>query len=211
VYSGALFTTTGPPFNAVPFDSADVVETTVGTATFTFTDDDHATFDYTVDVTAPAKSTITQSKTITRQQFGTLPTCIWGAQPNLELATNYQDLWWKFPASSESGWGINLTHQGDQIFATWFTYDANGKPWWLAFLANKTAPGVYTGDVFTTSGPAFNAAPFNPAQIVETTIGSATLSFTDGNTGTFAYTVNAASQIKTITRQVFAAPGTVCQ
>jgi hypothetical protein len=34
---------------------------------------------------------------------------------------NYQGLWWKSPAGSESGWGINFAHQGDVIFATWFT------------------------------------------------------------------------------------------
>ena len=39
-------------------------------------------------------------------------------------APNYQGLWWNAPPNSESGWGINLTHQGDVIFATWFTYDA---------------------------------------------------------------------------------------
>ena len=38
---------------------------------------------------------------------------------------NYQDLWWN-PA--ESGWGINLAHQGDTIVATWSTYGADGKP-----------------------------------------------------------------------------------
>jgi hypothetical protein len=32
--------------------------------------------------------------------------------------------------STEAGWGINFTHQGI-IFASWFTYDAEGKPWWV--------------------------------------------------------------------------------
>jgi len=164
-----------------------------------------------VNVNAPAKSAVAQSKTITRQQFGTLPTCVWGAQQDLTTATNYQDLWWKQPAASESGWGINFTHQGDVIFATWFTYDLNGKPWWLAFVANRTAPGVYAGDVFTTAGPPFNAVPFDPATVVETTIGTASLTFSDGNNGTFAYTVNGVTQNKAITRQVFTDPGTACQ
>ena len=53
--------------------------------------------------------------------FGPEPTCAWGRSLNLARATNYQDLWWN-PA--ESGWGVNFTHQGDIIFATWFTYDA---------------------------------------------------------------------------------------
>ncbi|TMG87516.1 MAG: hypothetical protein E6H78_01000, partial [Betaproteobacteria bacterium] len=42
---------------------------------------------------------------------------------------NYEGLWWKSPAESESGWGINFAHQGDTIFATWFTYDLTGKAW----------------------------------------------------------------------------------
>src|SRR6185369_5405466 len=40
---------------------------------------------------------------------------------------NYQGLWWKSPGGSESGWGINFAHQGDTIFASWFTYDVNGR------------------------------------------------------------------------------------
>ncbi|MHB8494372.1 MAG: hypothetical protein ACYDDG_07340, partial [Casimicrobiaceae bacterium] len=47
-------------------------------------------------------------------------------------APNYQGLWWAAPAGSESGWGINFAHQGNIIFATWFTYDTTGKAWWLA-------------------------------------------------------------------------------
>ncbi len=39
---------------------------------------------------------------------------------------NYGGLWWKSPPGSESGWGMNLAHQGDDIFTTWFTYDGTG-------------------------------------------------------------------------------------
>ncbi len=47
-------------------------------------------------------------------------------------------LFWNAPADSESGWGINFAHQGDVIFATWFTYDLTGKAWWLSMTADKT-------------------------------------------------------------------------
>ena len=40
--------------------------------------------------------------------------------------------------------------------------------------------------------------------------GTASFTFTDGNRGSFAYTVNNAQQTKTITRQVFVPPGTAC-
>ncbi len=57
-------------------------------------------------------------------------------------ATNYQGLWWN---PQESGWGINFAHQGDIIFATWFTYDTQGKPWWLIAVLDKSAEGIYSG------------------------------------------------------------------
>ena len=202
-YSGALYTTTGPAFNAVPFNPAQVTATQVGNGTLTFSDANDGTFAYTVNGVA-------QNKAITRQIFGTLPSCA-TATGSLAAATNYEDLWWAAPASSESGWGINLTHQGDTIFATWFTYDVDHSPMWLVVTAPKTAPGVYSGTLYRTTGPAFNAVPFTPANVVPTAVGNATLTFSDGNNATFAYTVNGVAQNKAITREVFNPPGTVCQ
>ncbi len=203
-YTGTLLQQTGPPFNSVPFVPSQVQGTTVGTGTLTFADANTATFAYTVNG-------ITQTKSITREVFGQLPTCTFGILTDLTLAYNYQDLWWAAPAGSESGWGVNLTHQGDTIFATWFTYDLDRTPLWLSVTAPKTAPGTYGGTLYRTKGPAFNAVPFKPENVVATSEGTATFTFTDGNTGTFNYTVNGVTQTKAITRQVFVAPGTVCQ
>ena len=61
---------------------------------------------------------------------------------------NYEGLWWNAPANSEPGWGINLAHHGDTIFATWFTYDATGKGWWLVMTAPRTAPNTYAGTLY---------------------------------------------------------------
>jgi hypothetical protein len=60
------------------------------------------------------------------------------------------------------------------------------------------------------TGPPFGAVPFDPAQVVETIVGHAQLTFVDGNRVTFSYTVGDVAQTKQITRQVFAAPGTIC-
>jgi serine protease len=198
VYSGPVSTVTGPPFNAVPFPPSAVAETVVGAATLTFTDSDHARFAYTVNG-------IAQTKTITRQLFAEpVPTCVWGTHPDLAAATSYQGLWWNDLPGSESGWGINFSHQGDVVVATWFTYDAQGKPWWLIGVARRTPSGVYTGEL--------SSVPFDPAQVVETVVGALTLTFTDGNHATFAYNVNGVAQVKQITRQLFAPPAaTVCR
>jgi hypothetical protein len=203
-YSGTLFQQVGPPFNSVPFNPALVFGTAVGTGTLTFTSLNKATFTYTVNG-------ITQTKTITRQVFGQLPTCTFGIQTDLTLAYNYQDLWWAAPAGSESGWGVNLTQQGQTIFATWFTYDLDQTPLWLSVTAPQTAAGTFSGTLYRTTGPPFNTTPFLPAAVTATAVGTATFTFSDGNTGTFSYTVNGVSQTKAITRQVLVAPGTVCQ
>ncbi len=202
-YTGTFYQTVGPPFNATPFNPALVTPAAVGNGTLTFTSADNGTFAYTVNG-------ISQTKAITRQVFGPLPTCMFGKQANLALAANYQDLWWNDPPGSESGWGINFSHQGDTIFATWFTYDLNGTPMWLSVTAQKTAAATYAGTLYRTNGPAFSAVPFNPANVVVTPVGNATFTFADGNHATFAYTVNGVSQAKQITRQIFHPPGTVC-
>jgi len=202
VYSGAIITTTGPSFASMPFDPSKVTRTMVGTGTLTFGDVNHGTFNYTVN-------RATQTKAITRQVFGPLPTCSFGTQPNLALATNYQDMWWN---PSESGWGISLAQEGSTIFAVWFTYDQDGTPIWLSFTATPTSSmGTYIGTLYRTSGPAFSTVPFDPAHVTRTAVGNATLAFADGNKATFLYTLFGISQAKPITREVFQGPGTVCE
>ncbi len=122
------------------------------------------------------------------------------------LPAVYQGLWWNSPAGSESGWGISLAHQEDVIFATWFTYNAAGQPWWLVMTAVKGAGDDYSGTLYETRGPAFDATPFDPAAVTSIAVGSGTLTFVDVDNATFAYTVNGISQTKAITRQLFAAP-----
>jgi len=207
-FTGTLYRTTGPPLSAVPFNPAQVQRTAVGVATLTFADGNNGSFDYAVNG-------IAQTKQITREVFGPLPTCTFGGQSNLALATNYQDLWYAAPAESEAGWGVNFTQEGDVIFATWFTYDVDGTPTWLSAVLAKTGTGVYSGNLIRSAGPPFNAVPFNPNAVTRTVVGTATVTFANGNAASFAYQVNAGgnvvTQVKAITREVFRTPGTACQ
>ena len=212
-YAGSLYQVDGPAFDAAPFPPVGqlggATGSIVGEATLTFGDENNAVFTYAVNGLA-------QTKAITRQAFGLLPTCSFGTATNLALATNYQDLWWAAPSGSEAGWGINLAHQGDTIFATWFTYDRDHSPMWLAVTAGRTASASYTGALYqATSGPPFNAVPFpalgSVGGAIGGIVGSATFTFGDGNHGTFAYTVDGTAQTKAITREIFASPGTVCR
>ncbi len=203
-FAGAIFRTRGPAFSATPFDPAAVSATQVGAGTLTFASTNNGSFAYTVNG-------ISQTKTITREVFGSVPTCVFGARTDRATATNYQDLWWAAPAGTESGWGVNFTHQGDTIFATWFTYDTDGSALWLAATALKTARGKYSGQLFRTTGPAFNSTPFLPANVSAAAVGTLTLTFATGSDATFEYTVNGITRTKAITRELLRAPGTVCQ
>lgn len=202
-YSGGLFRATGPSFNTPVFNSANVVLTQVGSGTFAFTDVNNGTFTYTVNG-------ITQSKPITREIFSSpVPTCAAGGARGANL--NFQDLWWRAPAGSEPGWGVNITHQGDILFATWFTYASNGKGLWLVMSnGNKTATNTYSGAFYQTTGPAFSSAPFDSSAVVLTPVGTGTFTFSDADNGVFSYTLNGVSNSKPITRNVFSSPITVC-
>ena len=198
-YTGKLYRTTGPAFNASPWLTSGVSATEVGSATFSFNDANTGTFTSTVNG-------FTQTKSIVRELFyaSAAPVCSEGAAP----AGNYQGLWWK--GQDESGWGINLTHQADTLFATWFTYDANGKGMWLVMSNGaKTAPGSYTGALYRTTGSPYNGA-FDPARLVATQVGTATFTFSDASNGTFAYSVNGIAGSKPIAREIFANPATAC-
>ena len=180
-YAGTLYRTTGPALDAVPFDPAQVQRTPVGNATLRFSDAGTGTFDYTYDG-------VTQSKPITRLAFGPMPVCTFGGPSSAALATNYQGNWWT-TGGAESGWGVYFTHQGDNVFASWFTYDSDGTPMWLS----ATAAGSATASSAERwSGPrARRSARFRsiPQSVQRTPVGTLTLTFADGNNATFAYTV----------------------
>ncbi len=196
-YSGTLYRTTGPAFNAVPFGA--VSRLAVGTMSLAFSGPDSATLTYSYNGRTVVKS-------ITRQVFSTPPACTWSAFDR-SFATNYQDLWWD---PNEPGWGVNIAHQGDMIFATLFTYEASGKGMWLVMSNGaRTAGGAYSGTLYSTRGPAFYASPWSP--VSATAVGTMTLSFSNGNAGTISYTVNGVEVTKPIQRQVFGVLKTECE
>jgi hypothetical protein len=204
LYIGDLYRTTGPVFSSAAFDPAQVTVTRVGGTSLDFTDANNAQFGYLV-------GSVLQSKGITRQLItAPVPECVVGGTQG--ATANYQGLWWASPAGSQSGWGLNVTHQGDILFITWFTYGPGGKGmWYVGSEIRKSGAGQYSGALYRTTGPSYRAAPWNPAQVAVVPVGSATLSFGAANNGTFAYVVDGVSQSKPITRQVFATPPTVCR
>jgi hypothetical protein len=80
---------------------------------------------------------------------------------------------------------------------------------WLTATVKLIGNGG-TGTVYSTTGPAFSAPRFDPASVRRTPVGSLTLTFSDGNSATFSYAVGGAAQTKSITREVFSAPVSLC-
>jgi hypothetical protein len=203
-YSGTLYQTSGPGFNEVPYIASKFATAPVGTATFAFTDANNGTFAYSVNG-------VSGSKAITRQLYASpVPTCSVGGASS--AAPNYQALWWASPAGSESGWGLNVTHQGDILFITWFTYAPDGKGMWLVGSnLSRTGNGSYGGTLYRSIGPPWNVASWNSSMVALTPVGSASLAFSDASNGVFSYSVNGISGSKAVTRQVYASPVSVCR
>ncbi len=206
-YLGTLYQSTGPAFNAVPFTPITGANlTAVGSMRLTFSGPDNGTLVYTA-----FGRTVTKS--ISKQTFATQPTCGFSGT-NRTFNDNYQDLWWN---PNESGWGINVSHQSDIVFASLFTYDAQGKAMWLFLSRGDLVTGTastdsFAGALYRATGPNFDAVPFTAITAANLTqVGNMRFDFTDGNTGTLTYDVNGISVTKNIQRQTFDPFRTDCQ
>jgi hypothetical protein len=189
-YQGTLYRTQGPAFNASPFGA--VTTTAVGNMRLAFSGTNGLALAYSIDGVQVARS-------LTRQEFGTLASCSWSAFDR-SYTENLQDLWYK---PSEPGWGVNFTQQGDTLFATLFTYDAGGRPLWLVMSNGARTASGFSGPLFRTSGPVFNASPWVPATLTQ--VGTMTVAVNDFNynSATLTYRYNGTTITKQIQRQVF--------
>ena len=198
-FGGDLYRTTGPVFNANPFTPIGAANVTrVGTMAFSFSG---AIAGLAYDVNG-----VQVTKSLQKQLYGSRAASCLVTTRSRAANTNYQDLWW---VATESGWGINITHQDNTLFATLFTYGSNGQGMWLVMSSGaRQADGSYTGTLYRTSGPAFNASPWPGINV--TPVGTMTLRFTGGESGTLTYSVDGATVTKSITRQLFSNPAPSC-
>ena len=176
-----------------------LVMTDVGMATIMFKDKDHAVFAYSV-------GNVMGTKDVTRMVYaasGASACTLGGAKGATD---NYQDLWFN-PA--DTGWGVNIVHQGDVMFGTYFTYDASGKGEWLVVPdAARSGGFAYTGTLARATGPSF-AAPWDASKVHVSQVGSATFRF-DGQGATFNAVRDGVAQTKPMMRMQFGAPASVC-
>jgi hypothetical protein len=118
-------------------------------------------------------------------------------------AFNVTAMWWA--GQAESGWGMSAIQTAtNKVFVVVYTYAADGKSTWFA-LPDSTwvTPTSLTGQLYQTTGPAFNAVPFDGTRVGVTLVGTLTMNFSDANNATLSYTVNGVMVSKTVMRQVF--------
>lgn len=121
------------------------------------------------------------------------------------FSTDFTDLWWS--GQAESGWGVNVIHQGDTLFATFFIYGPDNAARW--YVAPANGPGVFsgssvafTGKLYQTTGPYFGNT-FNPNAVASTEVGTATFTFGSSIGGTLTYQIGTVPVTKQIQRQTF--------
>lgn len=115
------------------------------------------------------------------------------------------DMWF---VPSESGWGFNVIEQGDTIFGTLFVYDAQGQPRWYV-APSLTQQGdaangevVYSGSLFTTTGPSF-AAAFDPSSVTRREVGPISFRAHSDGSGELSYAVDGTQVVKHVQRFAF--------
>lgn len=203
-FTGGYSVFTGRPFDQINNAQAYLTDSAAGTVALRFAPDGKLDFQFQA-IAYPEP----QQRTLSRLTFDANPPLCRFTATSRAAATNYSDLWWQ---PIESGWGLTIEHQGNLIFAAWYTYAADGQPVWMTSLLSRQSDGSYSGPinradngiwyVFAVAGP---VTTFPLPQV-----GNATLRFTDGEHGSFSYAVGAIVQTKMIERIVFASPVQVC-
>jgi hypothetical protein len=120
------------------------------------------------------------------------------------FGTDVSDLWFN---ASEQGWGVNVIHQGDTLFATFFVYGTDTHPKWyvassVTFVSNNAGTLTYSGDLYETTGPWFGGT-FNPNAVGVRKVGATTFVLNTISSGTVTYTVDGVAVSKAITRQTW--------
>ncbi len=195
-FKGAIYQTRGVPFGQINGQKASNAVAEVGTGTFQFSNLNAATFNYKIGA-------VDQTKSIVRQQFKATPTVCTLQPPLITRAAsqNYQDLWY---IPSEDGWGVNITHQENTLFATWFTYDADGQGvWFVASNLQRWYDGTFYGDIYRTAGTPF--AQISNASAAPSVVKAGTIQFVfrDGDNGEMSYDIGGVRSLKKIVRQTF--------
>ncbi len=141
--------------------------------------------------------------------FDAAGTAAYNLTTRLDAVTaNYSDIWFN---PQESGWGINISHQANTLFAALYTYERDGTPVWLTMSAGVLqADGSYQGELFKVTGPAFNASPWPSSTVRSAQVGTMKIAFSSEANGTLTYSYDGANVTKEIQRFQYGKSSTRC-
>lgn len=130
------------------------------------------------------------------------------AAPMAEAAntwgTDLSDFWWN---PNEAGWAVNVTHQGEILFATIYVYGPDSRVRWYVASSMQSFGGTneftFVGDLYETSGPYWGSGTFNPAQVSARKVGTATFTAAAVNSATLVYSVDGVQATKALERYTF--------
>jgi hypothetical protein len=114
---------------------------------------------------------------------------------------NYQDWWWN-PA--QSGMGLNVGQQNDTIFVAWFNYGDDTKASFLT-MGGVLNGNTLSGTLYRGTGPV-PGPNYNPAQVKQTAVGTATITFNSNNDATLTYSYDNKGGTMALQRFSFASP-----
>jgi len=103
------------------------------------------------------------------------------------MAVDYTDIWY---AAGEDGWGVNFVQSDTFLYGTFFVFGADKKPTWITATLVWDGSASYSGPVYTYQG-SYYAGPWNPADHVESQVGTASFTPDSSNSvlGSLTYTV----------------------
>jgi hypothetical protein len=113
-------------------------------------------------------------------------------------SASYQGL---FEIPGESGHGVVITQQAQQLFVAWYHFDAQGRAQWTVTLCTLTGT-TCAGDAFIPTGSFFAQYDVSRYQ-AGAAAGRLSLNMSDASNGTFTYTLGSATGNKTLRRLAF--------
>lgn len=116
---------------------------------------------------------------------------------------DYRDWWWN---PDQSGMGLNVGQVIDILVVAWYFYEPDGSPAFLLF-SGPLSGNVLAADLYRSTGPEPGTG-FDPARVVRTKVGSATLTFDDPNFATLTYSYSGRSGTLSLQRFTYAIPVT---
>lgn len=179
-----IYTVTGKPLSqGLTNIGANVVS--AGTGSFTFNSTSNLSFTYTAQGKTKTVSDVTK---FNFARVDLVPVCTQTNASRLSSA-NYTDTWWG--GAEASGWGLSLSHQGDNIFVAMYTYSDDTKPAWATGLVTKVAgtAATYKGDFSAprSGTPFFDINGANATSFPLPKTGTFTLTFISGEAATLDY------------------------